>query len=225
MAVLEPSATPVDEASSGAVPAQRRRCLAPMPCGRIVRQVDGIDAWNRARRQEALRGSSGGSRDEQLDRARRLDVLRRTHAAVLAATARELVRPPAPMLWAAPTVVVAHHHLWFRDTVCALLAEHGFDVLERTDNGADALGAIIAEQPDLVLVGDRLAMMTGADLLSETARFSPLSVRLAQADLAGTSTLTANGADPVLLRQVPLADLVDDAARLVDAPARIDAAS
>lgn len=161
------------------------------------------------RLREALLSGPGGSRDDRMDGARRLAVLRRTHAAVAASAARELARLPAPMRRPAPTAVVAHHHPWFRDKACALLAEHGFKVLERTENGADALGAIIAEQPDLVLVGDRLTMMTGADLLSETALFSPLSVRLAQADQAG--------AHAVLLRQLSPFDVPGDVARLVGA--------
>ena len=202
-------------------PPARRRGNA-LSGDRIVRQVAGIVAWNAAMRlRREFLGSADGSQDGQLGRVRRLEVLRRTHEAIVAATARELARDPSPMLAAGPTAVVAHSHQWFGDKVCELLAAHGFDIVERTDNAADALGAIVAEQPDLVLVGDRLAMMTGADLLADTALFSPLSVRVAQAD--DHHALQAAGAHTVLPRQVAPADIANDAARLVAAAGKVDA--
>ena len=199
----------------GAGPSAPAELSAPLGA-RIARQVHGIDAWLasvRLRTSVLAPGSSAAGAAP--DAARRSEVLRRTTAAMAAMTARELARAPGPLRLAVPTAVVAHSHEWFADTVCALLASHGFDVVERTDDAAQALGAVIAEQPDLVLVGARLAAMTGAELLAETALFSPLSVRIAQADEEQAPALAAAGAAAVMPRHLPPADVADDAARLV----------
>lgn len=211
-----PFSTQVAEVAP-AVPEQRRRghggCV---PGDRIVRQVHGIDAWCAAltSRQELLLGP-GGSRNGRLNGARRLDVLHRAQEALVAMTARGLARDPSPTQYGARTAVVAHSHPWFRDRVCALLTAHGLEIVVCTDNGADALGAIIAEQCDLVIVGDRLAMMTGVDLLAEATLFSPSSVRIVQGDGERSVDLLAAGAHAVLPRSVPAAALVERVAHLL----------
>jgi CheY-like chemotaxis protein len=187
-----------------------------LPVERIARQVRGIDTWTTARRlREELLTGAGVSRDEQMARARRLDVLRRTQAAIIETTARRLAQEPSQVWSTTPTVVVAHRHPWFLDRVCTLLAGQGVEVVTRTDNGADALGAVVAEQPDLLLVGDRLAMMTCADLLSEAALFSPRTARVAQTE--HEDDVVAAVADAVFARRIPPADVVDHLARLVAA--------
>ncbi len=52
-------------------------------------------------------------------------------------------------------------------------------------NGADAVGTVVAEQPDLLLVEDLLAMVPGELVVREAARFSPSTVVRAQASHAG----------------------------------------
>lgn len=47
---------------------------------------------------------------------------------------------------AAPRAVVAHHHEWFVDKVSEGLRDAGVHVVGSTDNGADALGMVVAEQ-------------------------------------------------------------------------------
>lgn len=195
----------------------RPACRATaLPADRILRQVQSIDAWNAAYRlrKQSLLGAAA-SREDRLEVACRLDALQRTHAAVAKVAERRLATEPGPMLTAVPTAVVAHGHPWFADKVCALLSQHGAEIVGRTDNGADALGAVIAEQPDLLLVGDRLAMTTGADLLSDAALFSPRTVTVAHANGEHAPFLQAAGADEAFLRQHPPADVAHGAARLV----------
>ena len=97
--------------------------------------------------------------------------------------------------------------------LAALLEEHGVLVLDSTDDGADALGAVVAEQPDIVLSGDRLAMMSGQVLLDETRLFSPQTRR----------ALHTSRADPpvgldlhaVFLGHRPPVDIADGLAAIV----------
>lgn len=165
------------------IPAQARPYRTVSPGDWVLRQVQAVDAWNAARRlRESLLDGAGGSRLGREVASRHADVLRRTHAAIVSRTAGELAGPVGPMLFHTPTAVVAHRHAWFAEKVTGLLEAQGVTVVECTDNGADALGAIVAEQPDVVLVGERLEMMTGQTLLSETHVFAPCTLRTVQAD-------------------------------------------
>lgn len=94
---------------------------------------------------------------------------------------------------------------WFVDKLALLLDEHGVTVLVSTDNAAEALGAVVAEQPDIVLVGDRLAMMPVDVLLADVRLFAPdalLAVAASDPQRAGTWRAHA---DAVFLRNHPRA--------------------
>lgn len=52
-------------------------------------------------------------------------------------------------------------------------AERIVTVLVSTDNVAEALGAVVAEEPDIVLVGGRPAVMHGRALLAECRLHAP----------------------------------------------------
>ncbi|MBW3611859.1 MAG: hypothetical protein KY438_10085, partial [Actinobacteria bacterium] len=56
----------------------------------------------------------------------------------------------------------------------------GVRVVARLDNGADALGVVVAEQPDLVLVEESLAMLPGQEVVREIRQFSPHTLVVAQ---------------------------------------------
>jgi hypothetical protein len=185
--------------------AQRR--ATAFPADRIVRQVHAIDRWIVARREreQALHAASS-THDEQRDVARQVEALRRTHDTIRGRCARGLAAKVEPLCCAGTTAVIAHGHAWFADKAARGLAERGVTVLGCTDNGADALGLVVAEQPDVVLVGDHLAMMTWVDLLAEARRFAPSTLRAAQA--ADEQQAVALGdADAVFLRRHPPADV------------------
>ena len=65
---------------------------------------------------------------------------------------------------------------WFLAKVTCALADHGVQVVASTDNGADAVGTIVAEQPDLVLIEDTLSMLAAVQVIREVRRFSPETV-------------------------------------------------
>lgn len=198
------------------VPAQARFNRPASPAEWILRQLQGIDAWNTAR---ALRMSeldvAGGSRYDREAANRHADVLRRTHQAIVRRTAAELARPCGPLMFHEPTAVIAHHHAWFVKKVSGLLEEQGVTVVACTDNGADALGAIVAEQPDVVLVGDHLEMMTGEALLSEARLFAPHTLRTAQvSDPQQAQGWEEGAASAVFLRHHPPCDVADSLVEL-----------
>lgn len=172
----------------------------------VASQVEAIDAWNVARQErERVLRSRPASRESSLDAARRLDVLDRVHTAVLARTEAFLSREVSPlMLRSGARAVVAHRHEWLVGMLCDALAAAGVRAVAATANGADALGMVIAEQPDVVLAGDPLLMMPGAELLAEVALFAPYTRRVALVAYSDdVAAMLEAGADSVFTRQVP----------------------
>lgn len=112
------------------------------------------------------------------------------------------MRPPGV------TAVIAHRHAWFTDRLAMLLGGYGVTVLECTDNGAEALGAVIAEQPDVLLVGDRLEMMPGHELLAQ-ARLHAGNTLLAAQAMDQEQARYEAVADAVFLRRHPPGDIAD----------------
>lgn len=195
------------------VPPQTQRRIGVSPADRIVRQVEGIDAWNIARRMRAgLLEAQSVSRDTRMEVARQLGVARRTHDAIARTTARALALQPAPLLFGVRTAVLAHRHAWFADRLTLFLGARGVTVVECTDNGPDALGVVVAEQPDVVITGGCLAMMTGDELLAEVRLFAPSTLRAAQ---VSDEQQAVASADVVFLSQQPPADVADALAALI----------
>ncbi len=189
----------------------------------VARQVEAIDAWNLAReqRQDLHKAAQGLTREDRLNAARRLDVLWRVQQAILARAAEFLAREPEPLAWPLPRrAVIAHRQEWFVNQLSAALSEHAIRVVAATDNGADALGFVIAEQPDLLFVEDKLAMFTGLELTAETHLFAANTIVAAQAsnndDVARMLDAEARHA---FARQVPPADIADALAEIVSGTA------
>lgn len=175
-------------------------------------QVQAIDAWNRA---QALTASAAAgismTRETRLDLARRSDARRREHDAIISRVDAQL-RASADALTHRPatTAVVAHRNAWMADKLCALLAGRGVEVIGVFDDGADAAGTVVAEQPDLVVLEDRLPTLKGLDLVRRVRSYSPQSVIGAQTlDSGGVSPLIDAGAHAVFTRRIPPAEVVE----------------
>lgn len=153
-----------------------------------------------------------------MDSARRMEVLRREHQAVVA-RAHEQLRATGDVLRAgagAGRVVLAHRSEWFVDRVAAALAGRGLDVVARLDNGADAVGLTLCEQPDLVLVEDALAMVPGEEVVRELVGLCPRTQIVAQCAYGDrVGPLLEAGATAVYTRQIPPADVAAGIATLV----------
>jgi hypothetical protein len=175
------------------------------------RQLRAIEAFNRARAaRERAEADAARTRELRLDAARHLEVLQRQHQALVGRTDRQLRESGQVLMLAAPArAVLAHRSAWFGDKVAALLADRQVRVVERVDNGADAVGIVVAEQPDLLLVEDGLLMVPGEQVVREARHYSEGTVIVAQASSADRlEALRDAGADVVVTRRATPAEVV-----------------
>ena len=185
-----------------------------------AQQLRAVERFNRARhlREEAA-AAAARSREMRMDVARSLDVLHREHDAVVGRAHEQLQASGQILRAVAPRrVVLAHRNEWFFRKVAQGLEDHGVHVVAHTDNGADAVGLIVAEQPDLVLIEDTLSMLAGLEVIREVRRFSPETVVAAQvAHGSGVGELLDAGATTVFTRRVPPHDVTLSLLKLVGA--------
>lgn len=190
-------------------PLEVPRDLLSMPL-LLCRQLAALDAWNKGRRRrERALMTEPMSREERLVADRRMAVLERAHAAVLARADAALDADPAPIASRpALRAVIAHRHLWLADKLSAALANQGVLVVASSGNGAETLGIVVAEQPDLLVAGDVLAMMSSAELLAEVERYAPFTARAVHVDDgAGVGSALEAGAQSVFVRQMQPEDV------------------
>ncbi len=145
-------------------------------------QLGAIERWNRARLvSEQAAETAARSREGRLDVSRRMEVLRRQHDALVARTQEHLRDSARTLGSTAPCrAVLVHRKEWFRDKVAEALRGCGLHVMTGLENGAEAVGFVIAEQPDLLLVEDSLSMMSGEDVLRSVLPYAPNTLCVAQ---------------------------------------------
>ena len=181
-------------------------------------QIDAIERWHEARRAaQAAAERTAASREARMDLARRMDVLRAEHRAIVSRTDAHLRASVGLLRNTAPRrAIVVHRSSWFTDKVRADLTRRCITVVAALANGAEAVGAVVAEQPDLVLVEDTLPMISGEDVVREVRRFSPLTRIGAQVayDDRIASMLDA-GAHTAYPRRMPPAEVAEGLAALV----------
>ena len=200
--------------------ALERRPSAPSWRGRarldlLQDQLAAIDAWNAARRaaEQAVDTELAAvpSREARLDLTRRLDVVRRQHQALVSRTEQQLREGTRASGTATPRAVIVHRNDWFRSKLASALAAGAVEVVAILDNGADAVGVAVAEQPDLLLVEDRLPMVHGDDVLRQVLAYSPGTVAAAQVSSEeGAPVLLEAGARVAFPRRVPPGEVADD---------------
>lgn len=176
-------------------------------------QIRAIDAWNGAHHagEAAAARTTSMSREMRLDLSRRMDARRREHAAIVARVDAQL-RMSGDVLHrnVVRRAVVAHRNEWMTQKITALLTDRQVQVIGTFVDGAEAAGTAIAEQPDLVIVEDRLSTLTGTDVVREVREYSPQSVVAAQVlDSTGVARLVDAGAHAVFTRRIRPADVVD----------------
>ena len=186
-----------------------------------VLQVQAIERFTAYLRETQAAADAPTSREARMDAARLRDVLRRQHDALVAHCDRQLAATAQPALALADVrVVIAHRNEWFMGKVSQALEERGLRVAAALQNGADAVGIAVAEQPDLLLVEDALPMTTGAQVVQQVRRFSPGTLVAAQVAYAdGMPPLFDAGAAAVFVRSVPPADVADRLLELLEQPA------
>ena len=115
---------------------------------------------------------------------------------------RRAARPAAGRARVLPGLVVC--------TVSRLLTDRSVAVVAQVDNGAEAVGLAVAEQPDLVLVEDRVTMLPGEEVVRALREFCPETLVVAQASSGDRiGVLLDAGAQTVLGTQVRAEQVTD----------------
>lgn len=135
--------------------------------------------------------------------------MRREHRALIAQTDQQLRLCGVPLQRQAQRrLVIAHRNEWFASKVAEVLEAEGVRVPAWLENGADAVGAVIAEQPDVALVEDALAMRSGEQVIRKLRQFCPdtiLVTQVAHGDRVGS--LLDAGAAAAFTRSVAPGDV------------------
>ena len=179
----------------------------------LTAQVQALDAWNRAQRISELAGESVAmTREMRLDLARRMEARRREREALIARADAQL-RASGEVLTTdmAPRAVLAHRNAWLRDKIATRLAEQGVVVVGAFEDGADAAGTLVIEQPDLVLVEDRLPTVSGIDVVRRAQTYAPGA--FVAAHVMGSADIEAMveaGADAVFTRRIPPLEIAEE---------------
>ena len=178
-------------------------------------QLDGIAAWTarvRARRA-ALAAAPTASRELGMVRRRSEEVLEQEHAALVAHLDRELRSSgddPLP-LQVPRRAVVVHRQEWFLRGLSRALEDGDVRVVAATDNGADAVGVCAAEQPDLLVLDSKLAMVSALDVVRDVRALSPLTLVAAQCEqTADAAALVEAGAQLTFPRRQAAGTLAHD---------------
>jgi CheY-like chemotaxis protein len=187
---------------------------------RVARQQAAVAAWTRqAELLAELVDAETTSREERMDAQRRLEALRRTQEALEARAARHTdpgdgVRPDDH-----PRAVLVHRNAWLRDKLTLQLAELGVQVLAEAEDGAEGLGIAIAEQPDVVLLEDRLPSLPAVELVAGLREYVPGALVAAHVEhQEDVPELVEAGAAAVFSRRVPPAVMADELAALLENP-------
>ena len=192
------------------------------PAQVICDQLRGIALWHEARRAlEQAHAAAGAdqplSREMRLDLDRQMVVIRRQHEAMLRLLDDQLTTAPRlPRSAGRPRAVLVHRNEWFLGKLVDGLRSGGVDIIALLENGADAVGVAVAEQPELLFVEDKLPMISGPEVLRQVARFAPSTVTAAQVAHEGAvADALEVGARAAFARRVPPADVARELCRLV----------
>lgn len=182
-------------------------------------QLHAIEAWHTAQRQQQQAQQARGlSREMRLDLARRLDARKRAQSALLERARTQLAESSRVLAASRPRAVLVHRREWLRRKVEDELLQHGIDVVAHLDNGADGIGVMVVEQPDLLFVEDALPMARGEAVIRAARQFASRTLIAAQVDSEGSlPAVREAGAHAVFTRSHSPADMGRSIAALVGA--------
>ena len=107
--------------------------------------------------------------------------------------------------------LVADDHPALVSAVADFLSDHGFEIVGPASDGAQALAAAANARPELALVDYRMPRSGGRELIRRIKEVSPhtrVAVYTAEASGQLVTDVLAAGADAIVLKEAPLADLV-----------------
>lgn len=187
-------------------------------------QLAGMAAWQIvARAREIAENTRRENREVRTEARRRLEALRRVNTALLARSEVAVAESMHFLSTTTPRAVVVHRQDWMRKKLSAGLAGHGLAVVAQAEDGADALGISIAEQPDLLVVEDRLPSMRTVEVLRSLQDLAPRTVVAAQVEHdSDVGAMLDAGAAVVFSRRVPPAVFCEQVAEFLrDRPERV----
>jgi CheY-like chemotaxis protein len=192
----------------------------------IRRQLDGLAAWHRARRAAERAGMTDhASREARADHRRRLDVMDAEHRAIVERVEFQLRASVHPLAGECPPrAVLAHRNPWFLTKVSSELLVGDVQIAAAVTDGAQAVGVVVAEQPDLLLVEDPLPMLASADVVRKARSYAPTTLVVAQVAYdERIPVLLDAGAALALSRRVTPAQVALETLELLRTRARVPA--
>ena len=137
-------------------------------------QLTSIEMWHNAQRaREDARRVRGPLRDQRVEVARREQAMSRQVEALRRRTEQSLTASRQVITAGAPRVLVAQRQSWTGAALCsALLALRGDAYVVQAVDGAEAVGIAIADQPDLLVLDDRLPLMNADEVIPAVRQFS-----------------------------------------------------
>jgi hypothetical protein len=186
--------------------------LTGVSSGLSRRQQAARSAWESAirRRLAETEGVSSMSREARLDDHRRRE-------AVLRAPQAFRVHARDGLTLEHPRVVLAHTQSWFVQRLASELDHYGVAVRARAETGADAIGACIALQPEVLFLEERLPMMRSTDVAAEAALFAPDTHVLVQVRRRAVEEWQEQAAVSIVDYRAPAAEVAARVMELVGA--------
>jgi DNA-binding NarL/FixJ family response regulator len=123
--------------------------------------------------------------------------------------------------------LVADDHPALTWTVCAHLADHGYEIVGPAADGRAALELAQAERPDVALIDFRMPRLGGLELISalrDELPSMPICVYTADGDAALATAVLREGAAALILKSSPLGDLDRALAAVLAGDPYVDAA-
>lgn len=175
-------------------------------------QLAALAVWHEEHAPRSA-ATTGLSREQRLDAVRRGEVLAVEERALAARVSAQLDQPAAAAQ-GRPRAVLAHRNRWLRQRLAGSLEERGVLVVAELEDGADAVAAVVVEQPDLVFTEDLLPTVPGTQVLSRARRYAPAAMLAAQVqDERQLAALSARGVPAVFSRRVPPLEVADGLVR------------
>lgn len=123
--------------------------------------------------------------------------------------------------------LVADDHPALVAAVSDFLQRQGFEVVGRARDGVSALAEIKGTKPDIALVDYRMPHLSGVELIEQIQRAAPetlIAVYTADTDQSIVGAVFDAGANALILKDAPLADLAQALRTICDGQRYIDPA-
>jgi CheY-like chemotaxis protein len=165
-------------------------------------QERALAAWcSELARRLSVDPTAAGDREMQMDARRQLAGWQRTRVAMQACLARR--RRAWTSCTPEPRAVLVHRNPWMRSQLSKELVRRGLRVIGEAEDGAVAVALAIVEQPDLLVLEDRLPWVSPLDVVEVVHHFAPgTAIAVQLEDTADAPEMLEVGATAVFSRDV-----------------------